>query len=68
MKIKKNVGNIDRIIRALFAVIVAALYFTNVISGTLALILGIAAVILLLTSLVSTCPIYLAAKISTRKE
>lgn len=61
----KNMGSTDRIIRALFAVVVAVLYFTNVIGGTLAIILGILAVIFLLTSVVSFCPIYSLFKIST---
>lgn len=55
---KKNMGNADRIIRVLLALIVAALYFTNIISGTLALVLGIVSVIFILTSLVSFCPLY----------
>lgn len=55
---KKNMGNTDRAIRVLLAVIIAALFFTNVISGTLALVLGILAGVFVLTSLVSFCPLY----------
>ncbi len=62
----KNMGNIDRGIRVLLAVVIAVLYFTNVISGTTALILGILAVIFLLTSVVSFCPLYAPFKINTR--
>lgn len=65
---KKNMGNTDRIMRILLAVIVAALYFTNVISGTLALILGIVAGIFVLTSLVSFCPLYPIFGINTCSE
>lgn len=65
---KKNMGNADRLIRTLLAIMVAVLYFTKLISGTLAIILGILAVIWLLTSLVSFCPAYLPFKISTRKK
>ena len=36
---KKNVGTIDKVIRILVAVVVVVLYFTNVISGTLGIIL-----------------------------
>ena len=43
----KNMGTIDRAIRALFAIVVAVLYFTNVISDTVALILGILAIVFL---------------------
>lgn len=65
---KKNVSRLDRIIRAALAVLVAVLYFTNVISGTWAIILGILAVVLLLTSLVGTCPLYALLGISTQKK
>jgi hypothetical protein len=36
---KKNMGTIDKVIRILVAVVVVILYFTNVISGTLGIIL-----------------------------
>ena len=62
---KKNMGTADRVIRTLIAVIIGVLYFTGVIGGTLALILGIVAVVFLLTSLVSWCPGYLPFGIST---
>ncbi|GAB4280275.1 MAG: DUF2892 domain-containing protein [Candidatus Promineifilaceae bacterium] len=62
----KNMGNIDRGIRVLLAVVIAVLYFTNVISGTTALILGVLAVIFLLTSVISFCPLYAPFKINTR--
>jgi hypothetical protein len=65
---KKNMSRLDRIIRAAFAVLVAVLYFTNVISGIWAIILGILALVFLLTSLVGTCPLYLPFGISTRKK
>ncbi len=63
----KNMGNTDRIIRVVAAIIVAVLYFTNVISGTVAIVLGILAGIFILTSLVGTCPLYLPFGIRTRK-
>jgi hypothetical protein len=65
---KKNMGSADRIIRVLVAVIIAVLYFTNQISGTLAAILGLIAVIFLLTSAMSFCPLYLPFKLSTKKS
>ena len=64
----KNMGSVDRIVRVLLALVVAILYFTGVISGTLALILGILALVFLLTSLISFCPLYLPFKISTTKK
>jgi uncharacterized membrane protein YtjA (UPF0391 family) len=65
---KKNMGTIDRIIRTVIAVVVAALYFTGQISGTVAIVLGIVAVAFLLTSLVSWCPTYMPFGLSTREE
>jgi fatty acid desaturase len=65
---KKNMSRLDRIIRIAFAVLVAVLYFTGIISGTWAIILGILAVVLLVTSLVGTCPLYALLGISTQKE
>jgi hypothetical protein len=62
---RKNMGTVDRVIRTLIAVAIAVLYFTGVLGGTLALILGVVAVIFLLTSLVSFCPGYLPFGIST---
>jgi uncharacterized membrane protein YtjA (UPF0391 family) len=65
---KKNMGNADKMIRVLVAIIIGVLYFTNVISGTTALVLGILAIIFLVTSLVSVCPLYLPFGISTFKK
>jgi hypothetical protein len=64
----KNMGTLDRILRVSIAVLVAVLYFTNVISGTLAIVLGILALVFLLTSLVGVCPLYMPFKFSTRKD
>jgi uncharacterized membrane protein YccC len=62
---KKNMGSADRIIRVVIAVIISLLYFTNVISGTLGLVLMVLAVVFVLTSVVSFCPLYALFGIST---
>jgi hypothetical protein len=64
---KKNMGAADRVIRVLLAIVIAVLYFTDQISGALAIILGLFAVIFLLTSLISFCPLYVPFKLSTKK-
>lgn len=64
----KNMGTVDRIVRVVIAAIIAILYFTNVISGALAIILGIVALIFLATSALGFCPLYVPLKISTRKQ
>ena len=65
---KLNMGLVDRIIRIVLATVVAVLYFTGLISGTAAIILGIFAAIFLLTSLIGFCPLYLPLKISTIRK
>lgn len=55
---KKNMGNIDRVVRLIIAAIVAVLFFTNVIGGTLGYVLLGLAGIFFLTSLISFCPLY----------
>lgn len=65
---KKNIRSIDRIIRFLLAAAVAILYFTNIISGTLAMVSGIIAIILAATAITGFCPVYYALGITTRKK
>jgi small-conductance mechanosensitive channel len=65
---KQNMGSVDRLIRTILAVVVAVLYFTDQITGTAAIVLGIIAAIFLLTSVVGFCPLYYTLKISTKKE
>lgn len=64
----KNMGKLDKTLRIAVAAIIAILYFTHVINGTLAIVLGIFAIIFLLTSLVGTCPLYIPLNINTNKE
>lgn len=65
---KANMGTIDRVMRIIAAVVIAALYFTNVIEGTLAIVLMIIAAVFVLTSFVSFCPLYVPLGISTKKK
>ncbi len=65
---KKNMGTADRVVRLIVAVILAVLYFTGQISGTLAIVLGIVAIAFLVTSAIGWCPLYAPFRISTRKE
>ena len=62
---KKNMGNADRIIRVIIAVIIGTLYFTKVISGTLGIVLLVLAIVFVLTSLISFCPLYLPFGLNT---
>ena len=62
----KNMGTIDRVIRLAAVAAVIGAYGLGLISGTLALVLGAVAVVLLLTSLTATCPAYMPFGLSTR--
>ena len=62
---KANMGSTDKIVRIIIAAIVAYLYFTNAITGTLGLVLLVFAVVFVLTSLISFCPLYSIFGIST---
>ncbi len=65
---KKNMGKLDKTIRILVALTIGILYFANVISGTLAVVLGVFALIFVATSFVSFCPLYAPFGISTCKK
>lgn len=65
---KANMGTIDKVIRIALAVLVGVLYFTGQISGTVAIVLGILAIVFVLTSLISFCPLYLPFGISTKSK
>ena len=58
-------GTTDRVIRVIIAVIVAILYYTGTISGTLGIVLLVLAAIFVLTSLISFCPLYAPFGINT---
>jgi hypothetical protein len=62
---KKNMGTTDRVLRTVVAIVVATLYFTGTLTGTLGLVLMIAAGIFVLTSAVSFCPLYTLLGIRT---
>ncbi len=65
---KANMGTADRIIRLIAALVIGYLYYVGMISGTIAIILGVLAIVFVLTSFVSFCPLYLPFGLSTRKS
>lgn len=65
---KKNMGSIDKVVRILVAIVIAGLYFANILSGIIAIVLLILAGVFILTSFISFCPLYLPFGISTRKK
>jgi hypothetical protein len=62
---KMNMGNADRIIRLLAAAAITILFFTNIITGTIGIVLLVLAAIFVLTSLVGFCPIYAMIGVNT---
>lgn len=64
---KQNMGNVDKFFRIVLAAILAGLYFTDTVSGTLGLVLLVLAVVFVATSAIGFCPLYLPFKISTKK-
>jgi hypothetical protein len=65
---KKNMGTADKVVRTFVAIVIAGLYFANLISGAVAIILLILAGVFILTSFMSFCPLYYPFRISTRKK
>ena len=65
---KKNMGSADKGIRILIAIVIAALYYFDVIEGTLAYILMALAIIFVLTSFLGICPLYKPLGINTNKK
>lgn len=65
---KQNESNVDRIIRAVFGVVLLFLGFAGVLSGTLAIVADVLGFVLLLTGAVGFCPLYALFKFSTSKQ
>ncbi|MCX5880581.1 MAG: DUF2892 domain-containing protein [Deltaproteobacteria bacterium] len=68
MKFEKNMGTLDRAIRIVIAVVIAVLYFNGNLSGLTATVLGIFAIIFIITSFVGFCPLYSVIGLSTCKK
>lgn len=62
---KKNMGNTDRIIRVVLAIVFSVLYFTGTITGTFGLVLVVLGAIFLATSFISFCPLYTLVGMNT---
>jgi hypothetical protein len=65
---KKNMGNTDRLIRVLLAGVLAYLYFSGTVTGTIGLVLVVLAGVFVLTSFVGFCPLYAPFGIKTCKS
>ncbi|MGF1554957.1 YgaP family membrane protein [Paucihalobacter sp.] len=65
---KKNMGTADKSIRVALAITVAALYYFDVIEGTLAYVLMAFAIVFLITSFISFCPLYTLLGVNSCKR
>jgi hypothetical protein len=63
---QQNMGSVDRIVRAVLAVVMIPVGFF-VLQGALGIIVGVLGVVFGLTALLGFCPLYLPFKFSTRK-
>ena len=62
---KKNMSNVDRIVRIILAAIFGVLYFTGTVTGTFGIVLLVLGAVFVLTALVNSCPLYSLFGIST---
>jgi hypothetical protein len=65
---KRSMGSLDRAVRILLALVIQGLFFTNVLSGILAVVLVTLSAVFVLTSLFGFCPLYLPFGITTCKK
>ena len=62
---KRNMSNLDRIVRVILAAIFAYLYFGGVVTDVLGIVLVVLGAVFLLTAIVAFCPLYAPFKFST---
>ena len=61
-------GALDKSLRVLIAIIIALLYYLDVIEDTLAYVLMAIAIIFLITSFINFCPLYKILGINTNRR
>lgn len=62
---KINMGNWDKVIRILLAIVAIYLYVGGIVSGALGIVLMVLAGVLLFTSFIGFCPLYAVFGVST---
>ncbi len=58
MNVPKNMGKTDRVLRSMGGVVLATLVYLGLITGVWAVVAGVVAALLMLTSIVGFCPPY----------
>lgn len=65
---KRNMSDLDRIIRVILAALFAYLYFGGIVTGALGIVLVVLGAVFLLTAAIAFCPLYAPFKFSTYKS
>jgi hypothetical protein len=65
---KRNMSDLDRIIRVVVAALFGYLYFAGIATGALGIVLVVLGVVFLFTSVISFCPLYAMFKLSTHNK
>ena len=65
---KKNMGTIDKFIRILIAAVIGLLYYKEVVTGILGIVLLVLAVVFVVVSLIGFCPLYPLLGMNTNKK
>jgi hypothetical protein len=66
---KKNVGNLDKILRVFVAAILIVLYYMGIFnSEVLAIVALLVAGVLVITSLLNFCPLYFVFGIKSKRK
>ena len=68
MKLDKNLGTVDKVIRLLVSAVILLLFALGLIDGPLAAGLIALAVVLTITALFSFCPLYLVLGIKQKRN
>lgn len=65
---KRNMSNIDRVIRLVLAALFGYLYFAGIVTGAFGILLLVLGAVFLLTAIIAFCPLYAPFKFSTYKK
>ena len=65
---KANMSTTDKFVRVLIGILIAVLYYLEVITDTTAIVVLAIGIVLLLTSLLNFCPLYSVFGIRTNKK
>ncbi|AUD07295.1 YgaP family membrane protein [Spirosoma pollinicola] len=63
----KNMGSVDRLFRVVIAIVLAILFYKDIIAGVWGIVALVVAGVFVLTSLMSSCPLYLPFGIRTSR-